>query len=1175
MPAPIESMIEALNLEIKAIKRNTSSSVLELRAGFRQGMVGSDTLYSFPLSEEPNLRDDSPVKIVIAGKEVDGTVVSLRNGVLTVALVQDLGEQIPFARLVVNDSFLVERLRDKLLEIQRGEFTFNTTRAEGVLTNCAEHVAEAQVPDVVFLTQEKPLNVQQRRVVCQAAGSSLLYVWGPPGTGKTSTLGAVVHALYMQGKSVLLVSNTNIAVDTALERIGDRLCTLPEFHEAAVLRFGPIVSDTLKAKYQSQVDINSVVERHSAAMVEKQRALKGEAGNVQDAILAHEEALKQYDGLRGEIRQLEHFQKQHAQVRSQIQQQGQSLASLNQTLRQTSGDLQRAQSMGAIRKFFAGLNEDQLRRTLGSTQLKIKSHQDSLHVASAQAQQSQNQIAQKTDTVEQLRRELERYPSETECRADLDRQRARLDELATEINAIEAQIQSLRQELLGKCRVLATTVYQSYLKVEVARPFDVVIIDEASMLPLPMVYYAAGLAQEKVIVAGDFRQLPPIVMSDDPLCQEWLKRDVFFAAGIADAVERKEYPATLVPLEEQFRMQDDICGLVNHFFYDNRLTTAPIVRTQQGVLPFQGVSKGLLYADTSEWSPWAALRLGTYSRYNVLHALLIRNIAVKLKETGYLGKVGEVNDRLGVVAPYAAQCRLLAKLIGEALGVGDRGSMYAATVNRFQGNERDAIICDLTDSTGARVGKFIRAESRAEDGARLLNVALSRARFCTLLVANFQFLRSKLPMRACVRGILDYFERHGGPLDVSDCFPFKPEDIMRGHQAATDATTLTLDQKGLSVFTAGTFYPAFEADCRAAQQEIVIFSPFMTERATARLVELWRAKIAEGVRVRLVTKPPGEQGPLLEQRLPELIGSLRDIGVVIDLRARMHEKVVFIDRKVVWVGSLNVHSHRDTSELMIRLESPAIYDQVGSFLIGRKSGGKDNMDLAREENPQYVACGKPMVWNNGKFGIWFQCECGHKADAWGKPAKGKKPPQNPNPQVAALSLGDCPQCGKPLRQKAGKFGSFVGCSGWPQCQYRPGKPARVNPTIGQTQTSAAPTMDSRLAVKDKPSPVPSKNRPHTPVPPRRPAPNTTGSTSQPASVAPKTTDVFVSGEERTAISTALDRAGEPLGTPLLSLKSRITQRRLEEILPVLIREGFVRRAEMSWFSVKWKLRLAC
>ena len=141
-----------------------------------------------------------------------------------------------------------------------------------------EHAqTEADVSNVVF-SLGKPLNAQQRRVVRQAAGSSLLYVWGPPGTGKTSTLAAVVHSLYLQGKSVLLVSNTNIAVDTALERIGDRLSTLPEFHEAAVLRFGPIVSDTLRAKYQAQVDIDSVVERHSAALVERQKGDQAGSG---------------------------------------------------------------------------------------------------------------------------------------------------------------------------------------------------------------------------------------------------------------------------------------------------------------------------------------------------------------------------------------------------------------------------------------------------------------------------------------------------------------------------------------------------------------------------------------------------------------------------------------------------------------------------------------------------------------------------------------------------------------------------------------------------------------------------------------------------------------------------------------------------------------------------------
>jgi len=1170
MVAPIENMIEALNLEIEAIKKNTSSSVLELHAGFKQGTAGSDTLYSFPLSEEPNLRDDSPVKIIIGGKEVDGTVVSVCNGVLTIALVQDLGEQIPFARLVVNDSFLVERLRDKLLEIQHGEVTFNGKMAEGMLTNCPEKIAEVDVPEVVF-TLGKPLNAEQRRVVRQAAGSSLLYVWGPPGTGKTSTLGAVVHALYLQGKSVLLVSNTNIAVDTALERIGDRLCTLPEFHEAAVLRFGPIVSNTLRAKYLSQVQIDSVVERHSAALGEKQRALKKEAGSVQDLILAIEESLKQYEALQLANRAVEHSQAQHQQLLTQIDQQERSLASLNQTLRQTTVDLERARSMGAIRKFFSGLNEDHLRRTLGSTQLRIKSCQDSLDAVSARMQQLQKQMADQTAIVAQLQGQLKHCQSQSRCRTELNALNGRLAQLAEEIRAIDVQIQALRQELLGKCRVLATTVYQSYLKAEVARSFDVVIVDEASMIAIPIVYYAAGLATEKVIVAGDFRQLPPIVMSDDPVCREWLKRDVFFAAGIAESVERRAYPSSLVALDEQFRMQDDICGIVNHLFYDNHLRTAADVRSKGHIRPFKGASKGLLYVDTSGWNPWAAFRLGTYSRYNVLHALLIRNVAAKLSSTGFLATAGEVNDRLGIVAPYSAQCRLLAQLIGEVLNV--HGSMYAATVHRFQGNERDAIICDLTDSTGARVGRFIRAEALAEDGARLLNVALSRARFCTLLVANFRFLRDKLPIRAYARKILDYFERHGQPLDVSDCFPFKPEEIMHGHEAATRASTIEVDRSGLSAFTAGTFFPAFEADCRKAENEIVIFSPFMTGRGAGRWVELLRAKVGAGVRVRLVTRPPGDQGGILEQGLPELIESLRNLGVVVDERARMHEKLAFIDRHILWHGSLNILSHHDTSESMLRVESAGACEQVGSFVVGRKWGGKEAFDLAREENPRCVACGKPMVWNDGKFGIWFQCECGQKADASGRPKRARggqrSAPAPSQPSTPTTALGNCPQCGKPLREKTGRYGRFVGCSGWPRCKYKPGANQKPTGASANSNVPACPTPP----ISSSPPRVNSPPRPVTPVnvPPsgtgatRAPThgPVLTGTASQPPKAASGTAGPFVGVDERKRVLAALDKADEPLGVRLLSVKSGIGQRRLEEILPVLIREGFVKRVETA------------
>ena len=117
------------------------------------------------------------------------------------------------------------------------------------------------------------------------------------------------------------------------------------------------------------------------------------------------------------------------------------------------------------------------------------------------------------------------------------------------------------------------------------------------MLMPPLVYYAAGLATQSVTVAGDFRQLPPIVMSDEPLAGEWLKRDVFEKAGIPELLQRREPTPQLVALRTQYRMREPICEVINRLFYaDHPLRSDPSVSHGGGEFPL-GTSP-LLYVDT-------------------------------------------------------------------------------------------------------------------------------------------------------------------------------------------------------------------------------------------------------------------------------------------------------------------------------------------------------------------------------------------------------------------------------------------------------------------------------------------------------------------------------------------------------------------------------------------------
>jgi hypothetical protein len=1030
----LSSMIDALGLEVAAIRKKGGGTQIELRGGERVGQAEENWLYRFPLGDDLYLRDDTPVRLICGERETSGVLVSFRDGVLLVAIEADLGPKIAFARLMADDSFLVERLKERLEKVRSGEAQFNKAGAERVIGEAKPRTGDAD-PEAVVLQGDGILNEEQRTAIRRSLGSDTTFVWGPPGTGKTTTLARIVEAHYRAKRSVLLVSNTNIAVDTALERVAERLQGEPDFHSGAVLRQGPVVKDELRQRFGPQVILEEVVARLGERLRHEKEDLQRQVAVIERDEKPLAQAVADHESLETTRRALAELDASLIEARKSAQARETEARQHRARTATLRADVERARTMGAIRRLFSGLNLDQLNREIAVAARAGQAAQDAARALAEEASRREAKVRDLRAEHDRLAHAVGAYPPAAECRKRLEAAQAKLRQARDRIAAIDRELAALADEVVARCRVLATTVYRTYLAGPLRRSFDVAVIDEASMLMLPLVYYAAGIAAHAVVVAGDFRQLPAIVTSDEPAAEEWLKRDVFEKVGIPERILRHTATPELVTLRTQYRMREPICELVNRFFYaDHPLRTDPGAGCEARRFPLGDAP--LLYVDTSSFHPWTALRLGTFSRYNLFHALLVRNILLHLADVGYLPGADVTNDAVGAVSPYGAQSKLIQALLEDRLG--SRAAGVAATVHRFQGNEKDVMLLDLTDSYGAKLGRFLTAIRVEEDGARLLNVAVSRARRHVVLIGNFEYLRAKAPSDAIIRALIEHFQKHGQALEVESLLPLADRDWVDGLRRVMPGG-FELPEGSAGAFTEGTFYPAFARDLTRVQSSIVLFSPFATERGTSRWVEPLRAALARGAAVRVVMRPPEEAGGAPAEEVTELVAELRTLGIAVDLRARMHEKIAILDGRILWHGSLNILSHRDTHESMLRIESSSACEALGRFLSTPTGRKDDRADLHAPENPPCPSCGGPTVWDNGRFGIYFRCEkpgCDGKVDPRRRGQRAQHGRRGGRAGASATGRS-CPQpdCGGRLVERTGRHGRFLGCTGYPRCRY--------------------------------------------------------------------------------------------------------------------------------------------
>ena len=161
---------------------------------------------------------------LIAGQtEVKGTIVSLlKEQKLWISLVHDLGETITHCSITQDEAAFYEALADRLRvennpegDEGRPPVGMNIPMADNVISGKSKAIADQ---DLITL-MDTGLNADQTDFINKVNKQSVSFLWGPPGTGKTQTLGALIGSFYNADQKTLICSNTNQAVDQVLLKL--------------------------------------------------------------------------------------------------------------------------------------------------------------------------------------------------------------------------------------------------------------------------------------------------------------------------------------------------------------------------------------------------------------------------------------------------------------------------------------------------------------------------------------------------------------------------------------------------------------------------------------------------------------------------------------------------------------------------------------------------------------------------------------------------------------------------------------------------------------------------------------------------------------------------------------------------------------------------------------------
>ena len=583
------------------------------------------------------------------------------------------------------------------------------------------------------------LSDTQQQVIKNIDNTKFVAVQGPPGTGKSQTIVNLVAHLVANGKTVLVASRMDKAVDV----VADRLNQLGASHMA--LRAG-------RLNYQRSLsnELNALIAEHSSLDEDFEDALFADIDDMKN----HLDILRDTENKCENIIKLEKIWREKSIdaeeervlhpvpvfIRKNLKKN--EVETIRNTIKTLRENIQKT---GIFSKFTNFTTLSQLKKILemkdfdANTQNLSKLAEElqlaakiadmnnveeqiqtlgNLHIMSEQIRQmKKKQPKLAVNILKNKRREALKslLRDENKCR------RLKIHAKSLISNRKRQQTNILEEEdfkpLLEAfpCWCVTTYAVSDSLPLKPGM-FDVAIIDEASQCDIASCFPILFRAKRAVIV-GDDKQLPHLSFLEKAKEQSFLSQ-----YGIPDKYQliwrfrtnsmfdlADYYSINSVMLDEHFRSLPPVINFSNHEFYNDRIRVMRKDKSDDLVLELEEVKDGKVDPDATRNLP-------------EIEAVVKRVHEIVIEDER---KNPENPVSIGIISPFRAQVEQLKVSLSKVLSdhMIKKHQIEIGTAHTFQGDERDIMLISWAIANNSFPQSLIFLQK-----PNLFNVAVTRAR---------------------------------------------------------------------------------------------------------------------------------------------------------------------------------------------------------------------------------------------------------------------------------------------------------------------------------------------------------------------------------------------------------------------------------------------------------------